>query len=99
MGSNALDITHAELAQLIGARRERVNQIVGTLRASGMVDLGRGRLTQLDRPGLLRQACGCFSGAAEVTRTTQATGRRRAGRCQRTSRRAFTLKGLAGSGD
>ena len=60
MGSNALDITHAELAQLIGARRERVNQIVGTLRASGMVDLGRGRLTQLDRPGLLRQACGCY---------------------------------------
>lgn len=45
MGSNALDITQAELAQLIGARRERVNQIVGTLRASGMVDLGRGRLT------------------------------------------------------
>ena len=25
-----------------------------------MVDLGRGRLTQLDRPGLLRQACGCY---------------------------------------
>jgi CRP-like cAMP-binding protein len=61
LGGDELAITQAELALLIGARRERVNQIVGNLKADGIVDLGRGRLTRLDRPGLLRQACGCYA--------------------------------------
>lgn len=56
-----VNITQGELAQLIGARRERVKQIIGNLQSGGMVDLGRGRLTHLDRPGLLRQACGCYA--------------------------------------
>jgi CRP-like cAMP-binding protein len=64
--TDELAITQGELAQLIGARRERVNQIVGSLQASGMVDLGRGRLTHLDRPGLLRQACGCYAVLAQA---------------------------------
>lgn len=56
-----LAITQGALAQLIGARRERVNQIIGSLQTGGMVDLGRGRLTRLDRPGLLRRACSCYA--------------------------------------
>lgn len=61
MGTNELAITQSELAQLIGARRERVNQIIGGLEAAGIVELGRGRLTALDRAGLLKQACGCHA--------------------------------------
>lgn len=61
LGTDELAITQGELAQLIGARRERVNQIVGSLKEAGMVDLGRGRLTHLDRPSLLRRACGCYT--------------------------------------
>jgi CRP-like cAMP-binding protein len=59
--TDELVITQAELALLIGARRERVNQIVGDLQAAGILDLGRGRLTRLDHPGLLRQVCGCYA--------------------------------------
>lgn len=57
--TDELAITQGELAQLIGARRERVNQIIGTLNAGGLMALGRARLTRMNRPGLLRQACGC----------------------------------------
>ena len=59
--TDELAITQGELAQLIGARRERVNQIIGTLNAGGLMALGRARLTRLNRPGLLHQACGCYA--------------------------------------
>ncbi len=64
--TDELAITQAELALLIGARRERVNQIVGNLETAGIMGLGRGRLTRLDRPGLLRQACGCYAVLAKA---------------------------------
>lgn len=59
--TDELAITQGELAQLIGARRERVNQIIGSLNAGGLMVLSRARLTRLNRPGLLRQACGCYA--------------------------------------
>lgn len=54
-----LRLTQELLARVVGARRERVNQIVRSLQAAGIVRSGRAWLSVSDRPGLLRRACDC----------------------------------------
>lgn len=61
-----LALPQAALGELIGARRERVNQLLGELHADAAVEPRRGRL-RIQRAGLLRHVCDCH-GVLETAR-------------------------------
>jgi len=42
-------------------RREGITEAAGRLQSAGLLALGRGRITILDRPGLERHACECYA--------------------------------------
>jgi CRP-like cAMP-binding protein len=54
-----LPLTQETLARIVGARRERVNQVVGELQGAGVLESGRGRIRLLDGKGLTARACSC----------------------------------------
>jgi CRP-like cAMP-binding protein len=54
-----LALTQELLARIVGARRERVNQVIGDLQAAGVLESGRGWLRVLDGPALRQRACNC----------------------------------------
>jgi CRP-like cAMP-binding protein len=49
-------LTQDHLADLVGGSRPTVNQVLQRLVAQGVVELGRGRFTVLDRPALHRKS-------------------------------------------
>jgi len=57
--ANEVSLTQALLARSVGARRERVNAIVGELQRAGVVESSRGRLRLLDPAGLTERSCEC----------------------------------------
>jgi CRP/FNR family transcriptional regulator len=44
--------THLELADSIGTYRETATQVLGQLKAAGLIEIGRKRISILDRAGL-----------------------------------------------
>lgn len=50
-----LQLTQAELASLVGATRESVNQALRTWREQGLIAIERQKIILLDRPGLEKQ--------------------------------------------
>lgn len=58
--SEALDITQASLAQMLGVRRVGVTEAAGALQRLGYIRYSRGHVAVTDRPGLERAACGCY---------------------------------------
>lgn len=59
-GSEALEITQAALAQMLGVRRVGVTEAAGALQRLGYIRYSRGHVAVTDRPGLERAACGCY---------------------------------------
>jgi CRP-like cAMP-binding protein len=49
-------LTHQDLGEQIGTYRETTTQTLNTFKAAGLIDIGRKRITILDRPGLERVA-------------------------------------------
>lgn len=49
---DVVQITHRELAEMIGAYRETVTKTLDDFQRDGLVELGRMRITVRDRPGL-----------------------------------------------
>jgi CRP-like cAMP-binding protein len=56
-------------AKMLGVQRTSVNPILQRLRAEGLIELGRARLTVLDRDGLGDRACECYAAMREVEST------------------------------
>jgi CRP/FNR family transcriptional regulator len=50
--SNPIQITHQEIASELGSAREAVSRVLEDLAAKGLIDVGRGRVTIRDVPGL-----------------------------------------------
>jgi CRP-like cAMP-binding protein len=57
---NILQITHQEIADILGVRRESVTLAAGKLSHEGLIEVSRGQLTVLDRPLLEARACECY---------------------------------------
>jgi CRP-like cAMP-binding protein len=55
-----LRITHQEIADTLGIRRESVTLAAGKLSQEGLIQITRGQLEVLDRPGLEGRACECY---------------------------------------
>ena len=57
----ALVLTQELIASLLGVRREGVTEAAGNLQRAGLIRYSRGRIDVLDRPGLERSVCECYS--------------------------------------
>lgn len=57
--SSELAITHGQVAEVLGVRRESVSDVAAKLQAAGLIRCRRGRIAVLDRPGLEARTCEC----------------------------------------
>lgn len=58
--SEELHMTHEQIAQLLGVRREGVTEAAGKLQGAGLIQCGRGRVRLASRSGLEARACECY---------------------------------------
>ena len=58
---NDLLMTQELIANMLGVRREGVTEAALKLQRADLIRYTRGRITVLDRPGLERRACECYS--------------------------------------
>jgi hypothetical protein len=65
-----MNVSHAALASLLGARRQSVSSFLQRLGADGVLALGplRGRIAVKDAAGLERLACTCYRANFETYR-------------------------------
>ncbi|WP_424375738.1 Crp/Fnr family transcriptional regulator [Limnohabitans sp.] len=55
-----LQVTHQEIADSLGIRRESVTLTAGKLSQEGLLEISRGQLRVLNRPELEARACECY---------------------------------------
>jgi CRP-like cAMP-binding protein len=58
--SKELGMTQELIANMLGVRREGVNEAAGKLQSAGLIHYSRGHITVLDRPRLEKRACECY---------------------------------------
>ena len=58
---NRLQMTQELIANMLGVRRQGVTQSAGKLEREGLIRYARGLITVLDRPGLEKRSCECYS--------------------------------------
>ena len=58
---NELVMTQELIANMLGVRRETVNESAHTLQSDGLIKYVRGRITVLDRTELEQRSCECYS--------------------------------------
>ncbi|TAK81295.1 MAG: Crp/Fnr family transcriptional regulator [Betaproteobacteria bacterium] len=58
---NRLQMTQELIANMLGVRRQGVTASAGKLEGEGLIRYSRGLITVLDRPGLEKRACECYS--------------------------------------
>lgn len=58
--TNQMDITHREISDLLGFRREGVTLALGKFIDAGLIETSRGNLTVVDRAGLEAISCDCY---------------------------------------
>jgi CRP-like cAMP-binding protein len=56
-----LVMTQELIANMLGVRREGVTSAAGRLQRDGLIRYHRGHITVLDRPGLERRSCECYT--------------------------------------
>jgi CRP-like cAMP-binding protein len=59
--SNELVMTQELIANMLGVRREGVTEAASRLQRAGLIHYRRGHITVVDRPGLERRTCECYS--------------------------------------
>jgi CRP-like cAMP-binding protein len=60
LGSVDVQLTHDQLAHMMGVRRESVTVALGSLDARGLIEHGRAHIVIRDREGLESAACDCY---------------------------------------
>jgi len=66
--TNTLQMTQELISNMLGVRRQGVTEAAGKLERAGLISYSRGLITLLDRPGLEKRVCECYS---VVRRETQ----------------------------
>lgn len=64
--STVSDITHQDMANSLGTRRESVTLAIGKLKDRHLISTGRGRIKLLDRTGLEQAACECYRSMKQI---------------------------------
>jgi CRP-like cAMP-binding protein len=65
---NALAMTHEQMANMLGVRREGVTEAAGNLQRMGAIRCSRGRITVLDRGLIETHVCECYGVVRRETR-------------------------------
>jgi CRP-like cAMP-binding protein len=65
--TNRMRITHEQISAFIGVNRPSVSVIAKGLKEQGLIDYVRGKILILDRRGLERSACECYSNVQALT--------------------------------
>lgn len=60
-GQEPIRLTQETLAQMLGVQRTTISAVARVLQDSGVIDIGRGKVTVLDRTGLEKRACECHA--------------------------------------
>jgi CRP-like cAMP-binding protein len=58
---NEVAMTHEQIANVIGVRREGVSQGAMELQREGVISYSRGRICVHDRQGLEERSCSCYA--------------------------------------
>jgi CRP-like cAMP-binding protein len=58
--SDVFPITHEFLAEMLGVRRSTVSEVLEPFQEKGLIRYSRGKLTVLDRDGLMAGSCECY---------------------------------------
>lgn len=61
LGSRHLLMTQELIANMLGVRREGVTEAAGRLQEAGVIRYARGKIEILDRQGLEKRSCECYS--------------------------------------
>jgi CRP-like cAMP-binding protein len=61
LASEEIVVTQQLIANMLGVRRESVTEAAGKLQGAGLIRQRRGRITVLDRHGLEKHSCECYS--------------------------------------
>ena len=61
LGSRHLLMTQELIANMLGVRREGVTEAAGRLQVAGVIRYARGKIEILDRQGLEKRSCECYS--------------------------------------
>ena len=61
LASDELSMTQELIANMLGVRREGVNDAAGKLQSAGLIRYARGRIQVLDRPGVEARCCECYA--------------------------------------
>lgn len=67
MPADQLTTTQAQIASMLGVRREVVTKAAGNLQADGLIRYSRGHITALDRPKLEQRVCECYAALVHET--------------------------------
>lgn len=59
-GDESLQLTHTDLANMLGVRRSSITIAAGDLQERNLIRYTRGSITILDRPGLEKMSCECY---------------------------------------
>jgi CRP-like cAMP-binding protein len=68
LASNEFFLTQVFLAQMLGVRRSGVSEAAARLQKRGLVSYRRGRMTILNRPGLIAASCRCYATIRNLTK-------------------------------
>jgi CRP-like cAMP-binding protein len=58
--SDVFPMTHEFLAEMLGVRRSTVSEVLEPFQEKGLIRYRRGKLTVLDRDGLMAGSCECY---------------------------------------
>ena len=58
--NGALEMTHEQIAEALGARRQGITESARKLQAEQVIAYSRGRISLLNRAALERRACACY---------------------------------------
>lgn len=61
VAGSELSFTHELIARTMGVRREGISEAAKRLQRAGLIDYSRGCIHVLDRPGLGKTTCECYS--------------------------------------
>jgi CRP-like cAMP-binding protein len=61
LSSNKLAMTQELIANMLGVQRERVTRAASKVQSAGLIEYSRGHITVLDRAGLEKRACECYT--------------------------------------
>ncbi len=64
--SNRFYVTHEFLAFMLGVRRVGITESAAALQRQGLVEYRRGNITILNRRGLIKAACSCYTTDAQA---------------------------------